>query len=102
MARSLFAIVSSHTQLRRVVEALDKVGFAKDDVSVVFPDQHSSRTLAHELSTKAPEGAVAGGLAGAGLGGVMGLLAGIGALAIPGLGALVAAGPLLAALSGAA
>ena len=102
MPRSVFAIVANHTQLHESMLALEASGFSRDDISVVFPDQHSSRSLAHEQHSKAPEGAVAGGLAGAGVGGVIGLLAGIGSLVVPGLGVLIAAGPLLAALSGAA
>ena len=69
---------------------------------MLFPDKQGSKDFAHEHNTKAPEGAVAGVGAGGVLGGTIGLLAGIGALAIPGVGPLIAAGPLLAALSGAA
>jgi tetrahydromethanopterin S-methyltransferase subunit C len=69
---------------------------------VLFPSQSGTRDFAHEHNTKAPEGAVAGAGAGGVLGGTLGVLAGIGTLAIPGLGPLIAAGPLLAALSGAA
>lgn len=55
-----------------------------------------------EAGWLAPEGAVAG-VAGRGvIGGTIGQLAGIGALAIPELGPFIAAGPLMAALSGAA
>jgi hypothetical protein len=102
MPRSIFAIVASHIRLREVLQTFEKTGFRKDDISVVLPDQRSSPTLFHERSSKAPEGAVAGGLTGAGLGGLLGLLAGIGVLAIPGVGAFIAAGPILATLSGAA
>jgi hypothetical protein len=69
---------------------------------VLFPDKRGTRDFAHEHNTKAPEGAVAGVGAGGVVGGTLGLLAGIGALAIPGVGPLIAAGPLMAALSGAA
>jgi tetrahydromethanopterin S-methyltransferase subunit C len=69
---------------------------------VLFPDKQGTRDFAHEKNTKAPEGAVAGVGAGGAIGGTLGLLAGIGALAIPGLGPFIAAGPIMAALSGAA
>jgi tetrahydromethanopterin S-methyltransferase subunit C len=69
---------------------------------VLLPDVKGTRDFAHEHHTKAPEGAAAGAGAGGVLGGTLGLLAGIGALAIPGVGPLIAAGPVLAALSGAA
>jgi hypothetical protein len=68
----------------------------------LFPDKQGTRDFAHEKNTKAPEGATAGGVAGLGVGGALGLLAGVGALAIPGMGPFVAAGPIMAALSGAA
>ncbi len=102
MTASVFGIATSHAHLRDIIMRLDAAGFRRDDRSVVFPDELSSHPLAHEKNSKAPEGAVAGGLTGAGVGGIVGLLAGIGALAIPGVGALIAAGPLLALLSGAA
>src|SRR5205823_15018849 len=77
-------------------------GFLDTDISVLFPDKRGTRDFAHESHTKAPEGAVAGAGTGGLLGGTLGLLAGIGALAIPGLGPFIAAGPIMAALSGAA
>lgn len=102
MTSSVFAIATSEAQLRDIINRLDAAGFRREDRSVIFPDQVSTHPLAHEKGSKAPEGAVAGGLTGAGVGGIIGLLAGIGSLAIPGVGALIAAGPLLGLLSGAA
>ncbi|HEY2842477.1 MAG TPA: DUF3341 domain-containing protein, partial [Bryobacteraceae bacterium] len=75
-------------------------GFTSDDISVLLPDNKSSRDFAHEKGTKAPEGTTAGVTAGGAIGGTLGLLAGIGALAIPGIGPLIAAGPIMAALAG--
>jgi hypothetical protein len=72
--------------------------FSHNDISVLFPDKTGTRDFAHEQHTKAPEGAATGGL----LGGALGWLVGIGALAIPGLGPFIAAGPIMTALSGAA
>jgi len=85
-----------------IVNGLKSAGFFNNDISALFPDRGTTRDFAHKKSTKAPEGATTGAGTGAVLGGVLGWLAGIGALAIPGIGPLVAAGPLAAALSGAA
>jgi hypothetical protein len=95
-------IVQNQTQANSIVGNLQNAGFSSSDISVLFPDRQGSKDFAHEHNTKAPEGAIAGVGAGGARGGTIGLLAGIGALAIPGIGPFIAAGPLLAALSGAA
>jgi hypothetical protein len=100
--KSVYAIAISEGQANQVVDSLTKSGFSPDDISVLFPDKDTSHEFSHEKNTKAPEGAVTGAATGGVLGGALGLLAGIGALAIPGVGPLIAAGPLLAAFSGAA
>jgi hypothetical protein len=82
------------------VDALKRAGFRSTDVSVLYPENVGTKDFGHEKHTKAPEGAATGAAAGAILGGALGWLAGIGALAIPGIGPFVAAGPILAALSG--
>ena len=102
MGDAVFAIVKNEGQAVRIAEDLRAAGFTGDDVSVLFPDRAGSRDFAHEQHTKAPEGAAAGASVGGVLGGALGWLAGIGSLAIPGLGPFIAAGPILAALSGAA
>jgi hypothetical protein len=98
---AVFGICTSAGQLEQVVEQLKVAGFRNDDISVLFPDKQSTRDFAHEKNTKAPEGAAAGAGAGLVLGGTLGWLVGIGALAIPGLGPFIAAGPIMAALAGA-
>jgi uncharacterized protein (TIGR02271 family) len=100
--KAVFAIATSEQQASRIVDELKSSGFSKDDVSVIFADKRSSKEFAHEKNTKAPEGATTGAAAGGVLGGALGWLAGAGALAIPGVGPLIAAGPIMAALSGAA
>ena len=100
--KAVFGIVTTHPLAERVVRDLNRAGFNSNDISVLFPDKDGTRDFAHEKNTKAPEGAVAGAGTGGVAGGTLGLLVGLGALAIPGLGPLIAAGPLLAALSGAA
>ena len=82
------------------VDMLRSSGFRTEDISALLPDNQGTKDFAHEKGTKAPEGAVAGAGAGLVLGGALGWLAGIGTLAIPGVGPLIAAGPILAALTG--
>jgi hypothetical protein len=100
--KAVIGLVSSEVRAASVVEQLQRAGFASSDISILFPDKVGTRDFAHEQHTKAPEGAVAGATAGGAIGGTLGLLAGIGALAIPGVGPLIAAGPIMAALSGVA
>jgi uncharacterized membrane protein len=102
MAKAVFGIDKSEEQATRIVNALKEAGFSNDDVSVLLPDRAGSRDFAHEHHTKAPEGAAAGAVAGGVMAGVLGWLVGIGTIAIPGVGPLIAAGPIMAALSGAA
>jgi hypothetical protein len=100
--KAVFGILNSEEQAIRVVDDLKAAGFSSDDISALFPDKGGSRDFAHEQNTKAPEGAATGATAGGLLGGTLGWLAGIGALAIPGVGPLIAAGPIMGLLSGAA
>jgi hypothetical protein len=102
MAKAVFCIAKSEEQATRIVNELKEAGFSNNDVSVLLPDRAGSRDFAHEHHTKAPEGAATGAIAGGVMAGVLGWLVGIGSLAIPGVGPLIAAGPILAALSGAA
>jgi len=97
---AVFGIFASRTQAERGVDALMAAGFRSDDISVLAPDQRTTKELATEKNTKAPEGTTTGAAAGGALGGTLGLLAGIGALAIPGLGPFIAAGPIMGALAG--
>jgi uncharacterized protein (TIGR02271 family) len=100
--KAVFCIATSEDQAARIVDQLKSAGFTRDDVSVMFGDKRTSKAFAHEKETKAPEGVATGAATGGALGGVLGWLAGAGALAIPGVGPLIAAGPIMAALSGAA
>jgi hypothetical protein len=100
--KAVFCIAKSDAQAARIVEDARSAGFSSNDISVLFPDKQGTRDFAHEQHTKAPEGATTGAVGGGLLGGVAGWLVGIGSLAIPGLGAFVAAGPIMAALGGAA
>jgi hypothetical protein len=98
---AVFGIYSSYDTVDSAVDALRAAGFRNTDISVLLPKNEGNKDLAHVRATKAPEGASAGAGSGALLGGALGWLVGIGALTIPGLGPLIAAGPLVAALAGA-
>src|ERR1700745_612086 len=98
---AVFGIYPSLTAVEISVDELKSAGFRNTDISVLFPENSGTRDFAHEKSTKAPEGATTGAGTGAVVGGTLGWLAGIGALAIPGLGPFIAAGPIMAALAGA-
>jgi hypothetical protein len=102
MKKSVLSIMDSQLQAESAVNALRERGIPTSSISVLFPDTEGTRDFAHEHNTKAPEGAVAGASTGGVIGGTLGVLAGIGALAIPGAGPFIAAGPLMAALSGVA
>ena len=98
---AVFGIYATYTDVETGVDALQEAGFRSTDISVLFPENVGTKDFAHRKRTKAPEGATAGGVSGAVVGGALGWLAGIGALAIPGVGSLIAAGPIVAALAGA-
>jgi len=96
-----FGIYKTRAAAENAVEALRRENFRNTDISVMFPDNQGTKDFAHEKNTKAPEGAATGAGSGAVIGGTLGWLAGIGALAIPGVGPFIAAGPIMAALAGA-
>jgi hypothetical protein len=98
---AVFGIYPSYATVESGVDGLKAAGFSNRDISVLFPESAGTRDFAHQKGTKAPEGAAAGASTGVVLGGAMGWLAGVGALAIPGLGPFIAAGPIMAALAGA-
>lgn len=100
--KSVIGLVSSESQAELIVAELQQAGFANNAISALLPNKGGTRDFAHENNTKSPEGALAGVGAGGAIGGTLGLLAGIGALAIPGVGPFIAAGPIMAALSGGA
>lgn len=122
MTKAIFCLANNDEHANRIVDHLLSAGFSNEDISILYPDRNKDRLrttergdvvyegsstpkkghLTTEKHTKAPEGGAAGATTGGILGGSLGLLAGIGALAIPGLGAFVAAGPIMAALSGSA
>lgn len=98
--KAVFGIYPDRVSVEEAVDGLRAAGFRGTDISVLFQENQGTKDFAHEKNTKAPEGATAGGIVGGISGGVLGWLTGIGALAIPGLGPLIAAGPIVAALAG--
>jgi len=97
---AVFGIYATAQQAERAVDALVLARFSNSDVSVLMPDNQTTKDFAHEKHTKTPEGTATGVAAGGTIGGTLGLLAGIGALAIPGVGPFIAAGPIMGALAG--
>ena len=97
---AVFGIYKTRYAVENAVARLKESGFRNADISVLFASPDTAKEFAHQNSTKAPEGSVSGSVAGASVGGILGWLAGIGTLAIPGVGPLVAAGPIMAALAG--
>ncbi len=98
---AVFGIYRDRSHVEQGVDRLVGSGFRAEDISVLLPENVGTKEFAHEKNTKAPEGATTGAGTGAVVGGTLGLLAGIGALAIPGLGPFIAAGPIMGALAGA-
>ena len=96
-----FGIYRTRLDAENGVDALRDAGYRATDISVLFPENEGTKDFAHEKHTKAPEGTATGATSGAVIGGGLGWLAGIGALAIPGVGPFIAAGPIVAALAGA-
>jgi Protein of unknown function (DUF3341) len=97
---AVFGIYPDYASVENGVDALKAAGFRNTDISVLFPENVGTKDFAHKKETKAPEGAATGAGTGAVIGGGLGWLVGIGALAIPGLGPFIAAGPIMAALAG--
>jgi Protein of unknown function (DUF3341) len=98
---AVFGIYRDRSEVENAVDTLRQEEFRNTDISVLFPENAGTKDFAHEKKTKAPEGATAGATSGAVIGGGLGWLVGIGALAIPGLGPFIAAGPIVSLLAGA-
>jgi hypothetical protein len=97
---AVFGIYPNQSALEQAIERLRDAGFRATDISVLMPENVGTKDLAAVKATKAPEGASTGTVTGMAVGGVLGWLAGIGSLAIPGIGPFIAAGPIVAALAG--
>src|SRR5678816_3425372 len=97
---TVLSVYPNYLSVEKAVDILKEDGFRHTDISVLFPEKAGSKSFAHDKGTRAPEGAVAGAGTGAVVGGALGWLVGIGALAIPGVGPFIAAGPIMGALAG--
>jgi len=97
---AVYGIYRTRPDAENAVDEFLVSGFRSEDISVLLQDNVGTKDFAHEKHTKAPEGTATGAVAGCAIGGTLGLLAGIGALAIPGVGPLIAAGPVMATLAG--
>jgi hypothetical protein len=102
MRTAVYCIAQDLAQAERIVTDLNAAGFANSEISILMPDKGGLRDFGHEQNSKMPESAATGGAAGLGTGAILGWLVGIGSLAIPGVGPFIAAGPIMAALGGAA
>ena len=102
MKNAVYCIARDRTSAESIVDNLRSASISSSEISVLMADKSGTRDFAHEQNTKLPEGAATGGVAGMGAGAILGWLAGIGSLAIPGVGPFIAAGPIMAALGGAA
>lgn len=102
MTKKIVGIFDTEQEATRAIEGLHNQGFSNDEISVITRDRDELRHISDDTGTKAPEGVATGAATGGVLGGVTGLLAGIGALAIPGIGPILAAGPIVATLTGVA
>lgn len=99
--KAVFGIYETRAQVEAAVDRMKAAGFRNTDISVLFPEGQNFKNLAHRKSSKAPEGATTGAGSGVLIGGALGWLAGVGLLSIPGVGPLIAAGPIMSALAGA-
>jgi Protein of unknown function (DUF3341) len=97
---AVFGIYQTTADVEYAVDALRAESFRNTDISVLFPENKGTKDFAVEKNTKAPEGTAAGATTGGLIGGILGWLTGIGAIAIPGVGPFIAAGPIVAAIAG--
>ena len=100
--QSVVGYYNNENEAIEAIEDLKRQGYRPEDISVLSKDKDETETVTEETGTHAGEGAATGAVTGGALGGLGGVLAGIGALAIPGIGPIVAAGPVVAGLTGAA
>ena len=99
MSKSILGIARSTSQVEVTLEDLQSSGYVPPaDISVLMRDSEGAPEFGSVRATKPSEGAATGGA----IGGRVGLLAGLRTIAIPGVGPFVAAGPIIAALGGAA
>src|SRR5438132_102803 len=113
MKKTLFSVVNKKVDAENILTELRKNKFPEEDLSIIFSDSsplqpEGGETAAnrsgfvYEVKSKTSEAAAIGLIIGGIFGGFIGLLMGMGSLAIPGMGPFIAAGPILSALAGSA
>ncbi|WP_106765949.1 general stress protein [Paenibacillus faecalis] len=102
MEKKIVGVFETEQEAAKAIEQIQDRGVPTDAISIIAKDNRDVEAVTEETGTKAPEGVATGAATGGVLGGVAGLMAGIGALAIPGIGPVLAAGPIAATLAGAA
>jgi uncharacterized membrane protein len=102
MPRIIYCTPDGEAKAEQVINQLKDAGFSSKDISVILPDPTGNMFLAYEFNHKSKEGTATGATTGAVAGGILGWLAGVGTLALPGIGPLVMAGPIMAAMAGVA
>lgn len=100
--RTIVGVFDSRDHAEMAIRDLKDAGFSGDQIGVAMRDRTAQGELVEDTGTHAAEGAVTGAVGGGILGGLTGLLIGIGALAIPGIGPVVAGGALATAFGTAA
>jgi len=100
--RKLVGTFDSEREATRAIDQLKDLGYTNDQISVVAKNKDDVAGIEESTGTHVADGAATGAVTGGALGGIGGLLVGLGLLAIPGVGPLLAAGPIAATLSGAA
>lgn len=102
MTRTVYCVVNTEERAKEVIETLKRSGLPNDSISVLLSDKRQLKNPVHEHSKTVPEGASSGAGTGALVGGALGGLAGFAALAVPGIGPILIAGPIAMAIGGAA
>jgi hypothetical protein len=99
---SVIGIYPDRTTVSDAINVLHKAGYRATDISVLSSDNQGSKDFAHEKRTKALEGAATGAPVGAVVGAALAWLVSSQTVPVMGPGPLIAAGPVIATLAGAA
>lgn len=98
MAKIDLALFSDREHAEAAIGELERSGFDPKQISIMMKDVDEAKVVAQQAGASVAEGTVSGATTGGVLGGIAGLLIGIGAITVPGIGSLLVAGPLAAAL----
>ena len=98
MNKTILGIFSLDQDAQNAIDDLQHAGYAAEDISIVMKDKAGTEESADITGTNVANSTVSGAVAGGVIGGIAGLLIGVGAIAAPGIGALLIGGPIAAAL----